>query len=333
MKAFGFAAHQPITGPESLTELSVEVPTPSSNDLLIEVKAVSVNPLDLRVTRGLTGQTLTEPRILGWDGSGVIVALGDQVTGFQVGDEVYWAGEFDRPGSYSQFQRVDHRLVALKPRSFCGLEAAALPMVALTAWEGLFECLEVQEQDRGKTLLIIGGAGGVGSMVIQLAKHAGLRVIATASRDRSHDWALGMGADLVVHPGELLSQIPPSSVDFIFNAVDVGLYWPQMVNLIRPRGKIVAVAHTAEKIPLGDLFNKRVSFHWEMVFIRPDTQADDLREVGRILGKVADLVDRKVLKSLVGLQLGSITLENLRDAHQRVGSGQTVGKVVLAGWA
>ncbi|GEM46665.1 alcohol dehydrogenase catalytic domain-containing protein [Deinococcus cellulosilyticus] len=120
MKAFGFAAHQPITGLECLTERSLDVPTVPGVDLLIEVRAVSINPLDLRVTRGLTGQTLTEPRILGWDGSGVVVAVGDQVTGFQVGDEVYWAGEFDRPGSYSQFQRVDHRLVALKPRSFCG---------------------------------------------------------------------------------------------------------------------------------------------------------------------------------------------------------------------
>ncbi|MFC5599572.1 zinc-binding dehydrogenase [Deinococcus cellulosilyticus] len=205
-------------------------------------------------------------------------------------------------------------------------------MVALTAWEGLFECLEVQEQDRGKTLLVIGGAGGVGSMVIQLAKHAGLRVIATASRDVSHDWALDMGADLVVHPGELLRQIPHSSVDFIFNAVDVGLYWQQMVTLIRPRGKIVAVRHTAEKVPLGDLFNKRVSFHWEMVFIRPDTQAGDLSEVGKILKQVAELVDHKVLKSVLGLHLGPSTLQNLREAHRVLRSAQTVGKEVLAGW-
>lgn len=336
MKAVAIKAHHPIEHPESFLDLQLPTPVATGHDLLIAVKAVSVNPVDFKVRGSRPGVTLDEPRTLGFDGAGVVVAVGEKVTLFKAGDEVYWAGSIVRAGSNAEFQLVDERIVGRKPQTLSFAEAAALPLTAITAWEGLFDRLRLSERDQGKTMLVIGGAGGVGSIAIQLAKHAGLKVIATASRPETQAWVRQQGADVVINHknplDEELAAVGIPEVDFIYNTVNTVQYWEVSARIIKAQGSIVAINGTPEKLPIGLLFSKSVSFHWELMFTRSSHQTQDIVEQHHLLNQVADLVDAGTLKTTLTENFGTINAENLKRAHARLESGQVYGKVVLSDW-
>ncbi|GGJ51581.1 zinc-binding alcohol dehydrogenase family protein [Deinococcus roseus] len=324
-----------VKNKDSFVDLELPTPEPTGQDVLIAVKAVSVNPVDFKVHSRTPGE-LSEPKILGWDGAGVVVKVGPDVTLFKEGDEVYWAGSIIRPGSNAEFQLVDQRIVALKPRSLNFAEAAALPLTAITAWEGIHDRLRIGEKEKGKTLLVIGGAGGVGSILIQIAKLAGLKVIATASRPETLAWVKEMGADVVIDHSkplhEELAAIGIPEVDFIYNTVDTVRYWDTTVRVIKAQGSIVSINGTAERLPLGELMGKSVSFHWEMMFTRSSYQTQDILEQHHLLTRVAELIDTGVFKNTFTADLGPINAGNLKKAHTQLQSGRTIGKVVLSGW-
>lgn len=336
MKAVGIKAHLPIEHPESFLDLELPTPVATGRDLLIRVEAISVNPVDFKQRKARPGVELPEPKILGWDGAGVVEAVGDQVSLFKVGDPVYWSGSIVRPGSNAQFQLVDERIVALKPESLGFADAAALPLTALTAWEALHDRLRLSEEHQGQSILIIGGAGGVGSIAIQMAKNAGLRVIATASRPETQAWVKEMGADVVIDHSkpldEELAGVGIPEVDFIFNTVNTVQYWDVSVKIIRAQGGIVCINGTGEKLALGALFGKSVSFHWELMFTRSTHQTPDMIEQHHILTSVAREIDAGTLRTTVQENLGTIHAEHLKQAHAKLETGRTIGKIVLEGW-
>ena len=310
---------------------------PGPNDLRVGVEVVSVNPVDVKV-RAPKEKTEVEPRVLGWDAAGVVDAIGEAVTGFRRGDRVYYAGSIARPGSNAELHLVDHRLAAQMPRSLDFADAAALPLTALTAWEGLFErlLLEPEGRDRGRTLLVIGGAGGVGSMVIQLAKAAGLVVIATASRPETRAWARDLGADAILDHGEpLRAQLEATGhahVDYIFDTQSTEAWWAAMADLIAPQGRIVGIVETSKPVDLDLLKGKSAGFAWEFMFTRSLYATPDMAAQGTILRRVAAWTDAGTVRTTRRELIGSITAANLREAHRLVESGRTIGKIVLAGW-
>jgi zinc-binding alcohol dehydrogenase family protein len=276
--------------------------------------------------------------VLGWDAAGVVEAVGTDVKRFKAGDEVYYAGDITRPGSNSQFQLVDERVVGHKPHTLSFAEAAAMPLTTLTAWEGLFERLHIDRHgsNHEQSLLIIGGAGGVGSIAIQLGKLAGLVVIATASRPETQEWVKSMGAMHVVdHRQHLPTQLGAlnfACVHFIANFSNTDIYWPIMAELIRPQGKIVGIVENSKPIELGLLKSKSATFSWEFMFTRAMYRAPDMDMQGKILDEAADLLDVKKLRSTLAETLTPINAANLRQAHARLESGHNIGKLVLAGW-
>ena len=337
MKAFGVSQYLPAAHPDCFTECYVRLPSPGPRDLQVHVRAVSVNPIDCKIRATVQGRLMT-PKILGWDVAGVVTAVGDQVTLFQPGDEVYYAGSITRPGCNSEYHLVDERIVGRKPGRLSFEEAAALPLTTITAWESLFERLTISpgaRQSGHATLLIIGGAGGVGSMTIQLAKYAGLQVVATASRDVSRQWCLRMGADHCVnHHGQLrteLEQIGIQFVDYILCLNSTDHYWPMMAELIKPQGRICALVSAAEPLDLNLLKNKSATFAWEFMFTKAMYETEDMTSQHELLNRVADLVDQGVIKSTMTEHLGPLNVSNLAKAHERIESRQMVGKLVLSG--
>lgn len=337
MKAVGLTQYLPIDHPEALFDLELPKPAPNNHDLLVRVEAVSVNPVDTKV-RAPKDKVETSPRVLGWDAAGVVEAVGPEVTLFQPGDAVYYAGDITRPGSNSQYQLVDERIVGHKPASLDFPAAAALPLTSITAFEGLFERLRIDLNgaDTGKTLLVIGGAGGVGSLVIQFAKLAGLTVIATAGRAQSADWCRELGADLVVDRhtslAEALSVHGYPQVDYIFNAANTDSYWAAMCEVIRPQGHMVSIVENSGPLDQNLLKAKSVTFSWEMMFTRSMYRTPDQIEQHRLLEKVAGWIDEGRIKGTLSETWSPINAENLRKAHQRLESGSMIGKLVLAGW-
>ncbi|MCB9742888.1 MAG: zinc-binding alcohol dehydrogenase family protein [Alphaproteobacteria bacterium] len=309
---------------ERFVETAQERPTPGPRDLLVRVEAVSANPVDTKVRRGRAG------KVLGWDAAGEVVAVGEAVERFQVGDAVYYAGDVRRAGSNAELQLVDERLVGHRPSSLSAVEAAALPLTALTAWEGLFEQLQVQA---GGTLLMINGAGGVGSMVIQMAKNAGLTVIATASRPETEAWVRELGADVVVsHRGDLAANVKAAgfeSVNAIFCAHDTARHFEAMAALIAPMGAIVSIVETDDALPLGKLFGRRVRFSWELMFTRAIYQTEDMGRQGEILDEVAKQLDAGALRGTLTQTL-PLSAEGLTEAHRILESGRSVGKLALS---
>ena len=284
MKGIGLYRYLPIDDPESLQDVTVEKPVPQGRDLLVNVKAVSVNPVDAKV-RLPKDRTEASPRVLGWDAAGVVEAVGGDCTLFKPGDEVYYAGSIARAGSNSEFQLVDERIVGRKPNNLDFAEAAALPLTAITAWEGLFDRLAVpqdRERNAGKTLLIIGAAGGVGSIATQIAKDAGLTVIGTASRPESAQWARDQGADHIIDHHQpfaaQLQQLGFAHVDYIFCLNLTELHWANMAEAIAPQGKICSIVETDELLNLTLLKNKSVTFAWELMFTRALYQTPDMIE-------------------------------------------------------
>lgn len=336
MKAIVTTGPRPTSDPLSLIETEIPRPVAGGRDLLVRVEAVSINPVDTKV-RASGGASPENPRVLGWDAAGVVEAAGPEATLFRAGDEVYYAGSLSRPGSNAEFQLVDERLVGRKPKSLSFAEAAAFPLVAITAWESLFERLGFpQTGNRGESLLVIGGAGGVGSMMIQLASRAGLKVIATASRPESEAWVKNLGAYASVnhrHPlGPQLGALGFKEIDAIANFSNTDAYWSTMVELIRPMGKIVSIVETESPVDLGLLKPKSATFAWEFMFTRSQFQTTDQGEQGRLLSEVSAAIDRGEIRSLATTTLVGITAENLRQAHVLAESGTLVGKLVLTGW-
>ncbi len=335
MKAIGFKTSLPITEKESFISFETPKPVAGSRDLLVKISAVSVNPVDYKIRQNSAKDTVLEtPKIIGWDAVGIVEAVGSDVSLFEVGDAVYYAGDIIKQGSNAEYQIIDERIVGRKPISISDEEAAAIPLTGLTAWEILFDRIRINpEKDKGKSILIIGGAGGVGSIAIQLAKKiAGLTVIATASRHETIDWCKQQGADFVVDHKDLITSVHEAgfkNVDFIVDFVDTNLYWDTMVELIKPQGHIASITGSSDPVALNKLKNKSVSFSWELMYTRSMFETDDMQEQHNILNKIADLLDEGILKTTLNETLIGLNVENFRKAHELLESGKTIGKIAI----
>ena len=338
MKAIALTRYLPIDNPESLQDVELAKPVASGFDLLVRIEAVSVNPVDTKV-RSPKPQVEAQPKVLGYDAAGVIEAVGGNVTLFRPGDEVYYAGDVTRSGSNAQFQLVDERLVGRKPATLDFAQAAALPLTAITAWELLFDRMPyaIDMEGNTRTLLIIAGAGGVGSIAIQLARHAGFTVIATASRPETVAWCESMGAHHVIdHRQPLAPQLDAlgyKQVDAVLNLADTDRYWDVIGELIAPLGHVGLIVEPSGLLKIGDPYKaKSVGIHWEMMFARARFRTPDMIEQHRLLNRVSSLIDAGELRTTHTETIGAIDAANLREAHRRLETGTTIGKLVLAGW-
>ncbi len=335
MKAIGLKTSLPIEDSESLIEFECAQPTPGPQDLLVHVQAVSVNPVDYKVRQQSAPDTVLEsPKILGWDAAGVVAQAGQEVALFRPGDPVFYAGDINRAGSNAEYQVVDARIVGRKPRALSFPEAAAVPLTGLTAWEAIFDRLGLQPgQGKGKTVLVIGGAGGVGSMAIQLLKQmTALTVVATASRPESSTWCRQMGADDVVdhrHLKEALHTGGHTFVDYILNFVSTDQYWEAMGEVIAPQGRICSIVPAEKDVNLALLFQKSVSFSWELMYTRSLFQTEDMIRQHHILNELAELYDQRRLKPTVTQVLSGLTADNFKKAHAQLESHATIGKLVV----
>ena len=337
MKAIGFSQPLPVSDPQSLVDIEQPAPEPGEQDLLVAVQAIAVNPADAKV-RSFARPPEGTWRIPGWDAVGTVQAGGSRVTGFLPGDRVYYAGAINRPGCYAELQAVDARIVAHAPRSLDDEAAAALPLTALTAWEALFDRLQVSQPVPGAAdaIVIIGGAGGVGSMTIQLLRAlTGLTIIATASRPESVAWVKQMGAHYVIDHGKpLAAQVQALGIGrpgFVFSTADTDRYLSDIVQLIAPQGRM-ALIDDPKTLDIVPLKGKSLSVHWEFMFTRPLQNTADISRQQEILRKVARLADDGRIRSTRTQSLGTIDATNLRKAHAMLESGRTLGKLTLAGW-
>ncbi len=336
MKAIGYHIPLPIDNAQALVDLDLPKPQPGPGDLLVAVKAVSVNPVDYKVRSGVTPPE-GQPRVLGFDAVGVVEAVGAEVTLFRPGDEVFYAGAIDRPGSNAEYQLVDERIVGAKPASLSFTQAAALPLTAITAWELLFDRLGIARGGgAGQSLLIINGAGGVGSILIQLArKLTGLTVIATASRLETIAWCNDMGAHHVIsHREPLAAQLHAlgiSQVEFVASLTATDQHLPAIAEVIAPQGKLSLIDDPAV-LDIRLLKRKSVSISWEFMFTRPLFQTADMIEQHHLLTRVSKLVDEGTLRTTLAEDAGPITAASLRKVHALLESGRGLGKVVLTGF-
>jgi len=320
----------------SLVDIELAKPAPGARDLLVKVAAVSVNPVDTK-RRTDPAKTDAAPRVLGWDAAGTVAAVGAQVTLFKPGDEVFYAGDVTRPGSNSEFQLVDERIVGRKPKALDWAHAAAVPLTAITAWEAFFDRMKIR-RDSAASVLIINGAGGVGSIAIQIARVSGLKVIATASRTETVAWVKELGAQHVVdHRKPLRPQIEAlgmKQVDYIANfSGELDAHWPAMADLVAPQGALVAIVGNRDPLPMDVVRSKSASVCWELMFTRPRYQTPDMIEQHKLLNQVADWLDAGKLRSTLRETLSPINAVNVRRAHEKLESGKMIGKLVLEGWA
>jgi len=335
MKAVVYTQHGlPISDPNALQETELPMPLAGEHDLLVEVRAISVNPVDTKIRRNAA---VTEPRVLGWDASGIVRAVGSSVTLFKEGDEVFYAGSLVRPGANSAFHTVDERIVGRKPASLDFAQAAALPLTAITAWELLFDRLQVAEgAGQGKSLLVIGAAGGVGSILVQLARTlTGLTVIGTASRAQTQEWVCTLGAHHVVdHAQPLRPQLEAlgfANVDIVISLTHTDQHYEAIVDVLAPQGQFALIDDpaTLDALPLK---RKSISLHWELMFTRSMFGTADMVKQHELLERVSRMVDDGVLRTTLGEHFGRISAENLRRAHALLESGRAVGKIVLEGF-
>ena len=339
MKAVALKHYLPIDDEGAFLDVDLPTPAATGHDILVAVQAVAVNPVDTKVRggRGKDGVVEDPPRVIGWDASGIVEAVGDQVTLFKPGDEVWYAGDITRAGCNSEFQIVDERIVGKKPASLGHAEAAALPLTTITAYEAFFDRLGIDRNgaDKGRSILIIGGGGGVGSIGIQLAKHAGLTVIATASRPETEAWVRELGADHVVnHRTDMVEQVRALGIDHvdhiaIFNDMR---HWATAVELIRPQGGIVTIDDTDLPMPMEMMKSKAASLHWEFMFARAMHRTPDMIEQHRLLTWVAAEIDAGRMRTTVNHILSPINAANMREAHRLVETGQAKGKIVVEGF-
>jgi zinc-binding alcohol dehydrogenase family protein len=336
MKAVAYQKNLPIDAPKALEDVELPAPVPGARDLLVRVHAVSVNPVDTKV-RAASAPAEGERKVLGWDAVGVVEAVGAQATGFAVGDRVWYAGSIKRPGANSELHAVDARIVSKAPHSLSDAQAAALPLTAITAWELLFDRLRIaQGGGEGQTLMVVGGAGGVGSILIQLARQlTKLRVIATASRPESREWCLELGAHAVIDHAKPLSQALRSAgieqVDYVASLTQTGTHYQEIIHSLKPQGALAVIDDMEGLDPIA-LKNKSLSLHWELMFTRSMFETPDMHEQGVLLGRVAELVDAGRVKTTANAVFGRINAENLTRAHALIESGKAVGKIVLEGF-
>ena len=333
MKAVALTHYLPVDNPQAFLDVELPKPAASGRDLLVSVKAVSINPVDTKV-RSPKDKVEDSPRVLGWDASGIVEAVGPDVTLFKPGDEVYYAGDITRPGSNAEFQLVDERIVGFKPKSLGFAEAAALPLTTITAYEAFFDRLGIDRDgaDKGQSVLIIGAGGGVGSIGIQLAKAAGLVVIATASRPETASWVKELGADHVVnHRNPMVEQVRAlgfQHVDHIAIFNDMR-HWDTAVELLRPQGGIVTIDDTDLPMPMAGMKVKAASLHWEFMFARAMHQTPDMIEQHKLLTHVAREIDAGRIRTTLNVVLTPINAANLREAHRLVETGNAKGKIVV----
>jgi len=337
MRATAYQTPQPIAAETALVDIELPTPEPLGRDLLVEIKAVSVNPVDTKV-RSKAAPPEGEWRVLGFDAAGIVKAVGPDVTLFKPGDAVFYAGSIDRPGTNAEFHLVDERIVGRKPASLDFAAAAALPLTAITAWEMLFDRLKVRDGVSGaaNAILIIGGAGGVGSIAVQLARSlTDLAVIATASRPETAAWVKELGAHHVVdHSKPLAAEVEALGIGapaFVFSTTSTAQHLPAIVETIAPQGRFGLIDDPAT-LDVMPFKRKAVSTHWELMFTRPLFQTPDMIEQHNLLNAVSQLVDDGNIRTTLAETVGTINAENLRKAHAQIESGRTRGKLVLEGF-
>ncbi len=342
MKAIGYSNSLPIHNAESLMDIEIPIPVATGHDLLVKIEAIAVNPVDSKIRLNVSPPK-GQHKILGWDAVGEVVSVGELVTQFKPKDKVYYAGDLNRQGSNAEFQLVDERIVGNKPTSLTNTEAAALPLTTITAWELLFDHLKLAQHDplvpqkSNDIILVVGAAGGVGSILIQLVKKlTGASVIATASRKSSQSWVQQLGADYIIdHSLPLASQIEEldiGQVTHVASLTHTDEYMESYVDLLAPFGKI-ALIDDPKSLDVSKLKRKSLSIHWEFMFARSMHNAIDMNEQGKLLNRVAELVDQGHLRTTAGKNLGEINANNLKTAHVEIESGTSIGKIVLEGFA
>lgn len=354
MKAIGYQQNLPITDVNALQDIELPTPVVSGRDILVEVKAVSVNPADYKIRQDMPAEK-DQWKVLGWDAAGIVKAVGDEVSLFNVGDKVWYAGDITRTGSNAQFQLVDERIVGKMPNSLSYAEAAALPLTTITAWELLFDRLDVerlqgqpqqasyssadssaQEQSAKKRILVIGAAGGVGSVMVQLIKQlTNLELIATASRPETVSWLEDLGADHIInHRNPLSEEFSVQSlaeVDYVVSLNNTEQHLIEIEKVIKPQGKF-ALIDDPDTLNIMPFKMKSVSVHWEMMFTRSLFKTEDMQAQHELLNAVSTLIDDSVIKTTVGNHFGTINAANLRQAHQLLESQKAKGKIVLEGF-
>jgi NADPH2:quinone reductase len=337
MRAVAFKTPGPIDRADALVDITLPDPEPGPHDLLVRVHAVSVNPVDVKVRGGMRPGT-GDWRVLGYDAAGEVVATGAEVSGFAVGDAVWYAGQIDRPGSNAELQCVDARIAAKKPETLGWAEAAAMPLTTITAWEALFDKLEVTRSvpSAAVAVLIVNGAGGVGSIAIQLLRaRTGLTVIASASRDETRAWVEELGAHHVVsHREPMAPQVEALGLGrpgHVFSTSHTDDHLADIVKLIAPQGRL-ALIDDPKALDVMPLKGKAISLHWELMFTRPLFKTADMGEQGKLLAEVARLVDAGKVRTTLTETFGTIGAANLKRAHALIESGKAKGKVVLEGW-
>ncbi|MGF6694529.1 zinc-binding alcohol dehydrogenase family protein [Metapseudomonas resinovorans] len=338
MKAVAYFQNLPIDNPDSLQDIELPEPQPGPRDLLVEVRAISVNPVDTKVRRNATPEA-GQPKVLGWDVAGVVKAVGSDVTLFQPGDRVFYAGDLTRPGGNAEFHRVDERIVGHMPKTLDFAQAAALPLTSITAWELLFDRLQIAEgkTDLGQSLLVVGAAGGVGSILVQLARQlTGLTVIGTASRAQTQAWVRELGAHQVLDHSQPLAEelrrAGLAQVSHVASLTQTDQHLDQLVEALAPQGRLGLIDDPAQ-LDVAKLKRKSLSLHWEFMYTRSMFQTPDILEQHRLLERVSQLIDAGVLKTTVGEHFGRINAANLRRAHALLESGTAKGKIVLEGFA
>jgi zinc-binding alcohol dehydrogenase family protein len=351
MKAIGYIKNLPITNSDSLIDIELPKPVALGRDILVNVQAIAVNPVDCKIRNNVPVQD-DSYKVIGWDAVGEVVSIGEAVSQFSVGDKVYYAGDLTRQGCNAEYQLVDERIVGHKPQSLTDSEAAALPLTSITAWELLFKHLEIKQTEPKKEIknkanfnqvdksnevvLVVGAAGGVGSILVQLLKQiTGATIIATASRESSQAWVKKLGADYVVdHTQSLQTQVEALNIGQVTHVASLNgteSYLDDYVALLAPFGKI-ALIDDPEPIDIRKLKQKSISLHWEFMYTRSMFKTDDMIEQSRLLNRVAELIDQGYLQTTLGKSLGKINANNLKSAHTEIESGRSIGKIVLAGF-
>lgn len=335
MKAIGYKENLPIDDPNSLQDIELPVPKPTGRDILVEIKAISVNPVDYKIRQSRQAEN-GEWAVIGWDATGIVKAVGNEVSLFKEGDEVWYAGDLTRSGSNAEFQLVDERIVGKKPKSLSFSEAAALPLTTLTAWELLFDRMNVEKDNPNKSILVIGAAGGVGSILVQLAKQlTQLQIIGTASREATKQWLMDFGVNAVInHRNKLSQEIKQHNLpqpDYVISLNATEQHFDEIVELIKPQGKF-GLIDDPSILNVMPFKKKAVSTHIELMFTRSLFQTEDMIEQHHILNNAADLIDKGIIKTTLGENFGKINATNLKKAHALLESGKAKGKIVLEGF-
>ena len=335
MKAVGYQRNLPIQDEASLQDITLDAPIATGHDLLVEVQAISVNPADYKVRQGVPAEEGSW-KVIGWDATGIVKAVGENVTLFKPGDKVWYAGDISRQGSYAEMQLVDERIVGKMPQSLSFADAAALPLTSITAWELLFDRLNVVRTAADKRILVIGAAGGVGSIMVQLIKQlTNLELIATASRPETIDWLKDLGADHIInHRNPLSEEFEKhglAEVDYVVSLNNTEQHIGEIVKVIKPQGQFALIDDPAS-LDIVPFKTKCVSIHWELMFTRSLFQTPDMQEQHELLNEVSEMIDNGDIKTTVGDHFGKINAANLRKAHEFLETGKAKGKIVLEGF-